>query len=87
MQTQIKLWGNSVAIRVTAKMLAQLNLEVSSVVNIEVIDGSLVITSAKTSQTGHGLPFTETDLLSGLNPHLAHADSLALPKESETGDF
>ena len=32
------------------------------------------------------LPFSEAALLSNLNPETAHADALALPSDSETGD-
>lgn len=85
MQSEIKRWGNSAAVRLTSKILAQANLEVSSPINIEVQDGKIVIEAARKVSRKVNLPFSEADLLKGLDAHGAHADELAQPSATEVG--
>lgn len=85
MQSEIKRWGNSAAVRLTSKILAQANLEVSSPINIEVQDGKIVIEAARKAPRKVNLPFSEADLLKGLDAHGAHADELAQPSATEVG--
>lgn len=85
MQSEIKRWGNSAAVRLTSKILAQANLEVSSPINIEVQDGKIVIEAARKASRKVNLPFSEADLLKGLDAHGAHADELAQPSATEVG--
>lgn len=83
MQSEIKKWGNSAAIRIPSKMLAQLQLDISSTVTIEVVDGKLEIVPTKLQRRHVKLPFSEADLLQGLDPQSAHADALAEPTHNE----
>ena len=85
MQNEIKRWGNSAAVRISSKILAQANFEVSSPINIEVRHGKIVIEPARKVPLKVKLPFSEADLLKGLDPHGAHADELAQPSDSEVG--
>ncbi|MBP4081295.1 hypothetical protein [Aeromonas sp. MrichA-1] len=83
MNTEIKLWGNSAAIRLSRKVLNKANLDVSSPISIDVVDGKIIIVAAKKAPRKIRLPFSEADLLMGLNAHVAHADEIALPLTSE----
>ena len=83
MQSEIKRWGNSAAVRLSSKVLAQSHLNISSPINIEVKEGKIIIESAQKPASRIRLPFSEKDLLRGLNAHTAHADELATPTDEE----
>jgi antitoxin MazE len=85
MQSQIKRWGNSAAVRLSSKIMAQAKLDVSSPITIDVKDGKIVIEPAENAPHKVNLPFSEADLLKGLDAHGAHADELAQPTSTETG--
>lgn len=85
MQSEIKRWGNSAAVRLSSKILAQAQLDVSSPVSINVKDGKIIITAIANAARRIKLPFSETDLLKDLDAHGAHADELAQPSASEMG--
>lgn len=85
MQTEIKRWGNSAAVRLPSKILAQANLDVSSPIRIGVKSGKIVIEAEPQTVRKVNLPFSEADLLRGLDSHRAHADELAEPSSSEVG--
>jgi len=79
MQSEIKRWGNSAAVRLSSKVLAQANLEVSSPIRIEVKAGKIMIEAVHKAPRKVNLPFSEADLLKGLDSHGAHADELVQP--------
>ena len=85
MQSQINKWGNSAAVRIPAKMLASMGLDVNSQVTIEIVDGKIVIEPVKALQKKLKLPFSEQALLQDLNAYTAHADEIAVPSGSELG--
>jgi len=88
MRSEIKRWGNSAAVRLPGKLLAQARLEVSSPVSMIVKGRKIIIESAAPPATRRlKLPFDESALLDGLTPETAHADAIALPLESETTDW
>lgn len=77
MRSEIKRWGNSAAVRIPSKFLHEAKLEVHSRVSMKVEDNKIVIEALQErSARGLALPFTEAQLLTGLNPHTAHADEL-----------
>ena len=43
METEIKRWGNSAAVRLPAKVLAKAGLEVDSSIEIEALEGEIII--------------------------------------------
>ena len=86
MQTEIKRWGNSAAVRLSREILAQARLDVSSPINIEVKAGKIIIESAEKTERKIHLPFSEAELLVGLDAHGAHADELAQPSTLEMGE-
>ena len=87
MLSEIKKWGNSAAIRLPSKVLAAAGLDTGVPITIEV-EGNKVIIEAVVGKPKKRLklPFTERQLLSGLNEHTAHADELADLGSIETGD-
>lgn len=85
MQSEIKRWGNSAAVRLSSKILAQAKMDVSSPISIDVKAGKIVIEATDRAPRKVNLPFSEADLLKGLDAHGAHADELAQPSASEMG--
>ena len=85
MQSEIKRWGNSAAVRIPSKILAQANLDVSSPISIEVKAGKIVIGADVNTKRKVNLPYSEAFLLEGLDAHSAHADELAQPSITELG--
>jgi antitoxin MazE len=76
MQSEIKQWGNSAAIRLPKTVLAQAGLDVASQVEIEVKEGQIMIQAVSKPTPVLALPYSEAELLLGLTPLTAHADEL-----------
>jgi len=85
MQSQIKRWGNSAAVRLTSQLLADAKLDIKSNIEISVVDGKIIIESIDHSTKY--LPFTEAELLKGLTPELAHADEIIQVTADEFGEI
>ena len=68
MQSEIKRWGNSAAVRLSSKILAQARLDVASPISIDVKAGKIIIEAARTTTRKVNLPFSEAELWSGLMP-------------------
>lgn len=85
MQSEIKRWGNSAAVRLSSKILAQAKLDMSSPISIEVKEGKIVIEALSTTNKKVKLPFSEAELLNGLDAFSAHADEIAEPSSGEMG--
>lgn len=85
MQSEIKRWGNSAAVRLPTRILAQAKLDISSPISIAVKAGRIVIEAVQEAPRKVKLPFSEADLLKGLDAHGAHADELAHPSANEMG--
>jgi len=86
-QSQIKKWGNSAAIRLPANLLNSAGLSIHSVVNIDVIDDQIVIKPSQDHQSRIRLPVTEAELLDNLDGYTAQADALADLLSSENEPF
>ena len=87
MRSEIKRWGNSAAVRLPSKILAEARLEISSPVSM-IVKGKKIIIEAEIERHSKRLklPFSEAELIRTMNPETAHADELALPSDSEIGD-
>jgi len=85
-QSEIKQWGNSAAVRLTSRILAQAHLSIASPIRIRVEEGRIVIEAAEKPSGRVKLPFSEADLITGLDAYTAHADELASPSGGELGD-
>jgi len=87
MQSEIKRWGNSAAVRLPTKLLAEACLDVSAPISLEVQDGKIVIEALpQATPPALKLPFSEAELLKGLTPETAHADELADVYGAEIGE-
>jgi len=67
MQTKIKRWGNSAAVRLPVKLLSAIQLQINSTISINVEDNRIIIEALpEQSEDRPGLPLSESDLLDGL---------------------
>ncbi len=84
METEVKRWGNSGAVRLPSKVLAAANLDISSSISVEVKGRKIIIEGIAEQKTKYfKLPFTEEQLLDGLTPETSHADELANISDKE----
>ena len=87
MQSEIKRWGNSAAIRLPRKILAAASLEIDSPITIAVKGTKIIIEPVRGEQKKRlKLPFSESMLVADLTPDAAHADELAMATSTELGD-
>ena len=82
--TEIKKWGNSLALRVSGPMATVPNFSAGDPVTVDVSERGLVVKPV--NRRGESLIYTESELLAGLTPETAHADELARLTDSEFGD-
>lgn len=80
----VQPWGNSLGIRITRPMSDLARLGKGDKVSIEITESGLVVTRKKATKHLR-LPYSETDLIAGLNPHKAHADELPSMLDHEVG--
>ncbi len=87
MLSDVKKWGNSAAVRLPSKVLAAAGLDVGAPISIEVVDNKVIIEPlADKTARRFKLPFSEAQLLSGLDEYTAHADELAELSSSELAE-
>ncbi len=84
-ESEIKKWGNSLALRITGAMADKHQFEEGCKVLVDVTEEGLLIKPAKRDRSIK-LPFSEDELLDGLTGQQAHADELAEPFQDEMGD-
>ncbi len=85
-ECEIKKWGNSLAIRITSAMAEMPHFEVGTKVIVDSNEDGLVIKRSSKPKRKLKLPYTEKDLLKGLDSYSAHADELAGLIDSEVCD-
>lgn len=76
LQAKIQKWGNSLGLRLTGPMRAVPDFRENMIVDVDVSEEGLTIVPADTANLTV-LPFTEGQLLSGLDSETSHADELA----------
>ncbi|HGG6071807.1 TPA: transcriptional regulator [Salmonella enterica subsp. diarizonae] len=76
-QAVLQKWGNSIALRLTGNLKTVPGFEAGDRVDIEINEAGLAIQKA----TGQHL--SESELLSGLSPYMAHADEITAPVSGE----
>ena len=79
---KIQKWGNGLALRVSGVMRDIPHFQDGTKVDIEVTEQGFSVVKAPPRKTLL-FPFSESELLSGLNSNSAHADLLAEPLKSE----
>ncbi len=85
-ECEIKKWGNSLAIRITSSMAEMPHFEVGTKVVVDSSEDGLVIKRSSKPKRKLKLPYSEKDLLKGLDSYSAHADELASLIGSEVCD-
>jgi antitoxin MazE len=75
-ETEIKQWGNSLALRISAAMAKEPRFTKGTKVIVDTSDGELKI-ELKEKNKLFSLPFSEAQLLIGLDEVNSHADELA----------
>jgi antitoxin MazE len=86
LETELKKWGNSLALRVTGVMAELPKLREGSKVIVEVSEEGFMVTPVKEEVLSPQLPYTEKELLADMTPHTSHADSLAIVSSKEYGE-
>ena len=84
-ETEIKKWGNSLALRVTGVMAALPRFQAGTKVIVDVTDKGFVVKPAVRKTERFRFPYTESEILAEITPEKAHADALAEPMASEFG--
>ena len=85
METEIKKWGNSLALRVTGAMAELPQLKPGTRVTVDVDSDGFVVKRAEGPLGTFRFPHSEAALLAGMTPENAHADLLAEPTGPEIG--
>ncbi len=85
-ETEIKKWGNSLALRVTGIMAALPQFKAGTKVVVDVTEEGMVVKPAIQEKGAFRFPYTENELLADITPERAHADALARPEGPEVGD-
>ena len=81
MKTQIRKIGNSLGSIIPAPLVRQLAWVEGAEIDVQVKDGAIVLTPLKPDSKQ--LPFSEAELLDGIEAFNAHADELATPLPTE----
>ncbi len=71
MRAQLKKWGNSLALRIPAGLLAELNLSENSTVDLRVEDGKIIITAMPKRKWKYSLE----ELLAGVSEENLHQET------------
>jgi len=82
----IQSWGNSLGLRITRALGAAAHLERGTQVTIAVVDGGLLVKPKLLSRKPVAFPYSEAELVLGLDPAKAHAEDLPAMLASERGD-
>ena len=85
-ETEIKKWGNSLALRVTGIMATLPQFKAGTKVTVDVTEEGMVVKPAVRGKNTLRFPYTEEELLAEITPEKAHADALAQPAGPEIGD-
>ena len=84
-ETEIKKWGNSLALRVTGLMAELPQFEPGTRVTVDIDSEGFVVRRAAGSFRSFRFPESESALHKGMTAEKAHADLLAVPSRRELG--
>ena len=84
-ETEIKKWGNSLALRVTDVMAELPQFKPGTRVTVDIDSEGFVVRRAAGSLRSFRFPESESTLLEGMTAENAHADLLAVPSHRELG--
>ena len=81
-QTKILKWGNSLGIRLSGPIKAIPQFKENMMVDVDITEEGIQV-RPKITKKRKKLPFSESDLLSGLTANKAHADAVASIRDKE----
>ncbi|MFZ4789530.1 MAG: hypothetical protein ACOYMW_01245 [Candidatus Competibacteraceae bacterium] len=81
----IQPWGNNMGLRITPAISKAAHLERGTVVTVAVVDGGLLVTPKPSLGKPFAFPYSEAELVQGLDPVKAHADELMNYRRSSVG--
>ncbi|MCS0431331.1 AbrB/MazE/SpoVT family DNA-binding domain-containing protein [Vibrio alginolyticus] len=84
MRTQVRKIGNSLGNIIPAAFIKQLGLAEGADIEVKADGGKIIIEPIKRPKKS--FPFSEKELLKGLDAHTAHADELAIVSGKELGE-
>ncbi|WP_394182667.1 AbrB/MazE/SpoVT family DNA-binding domain-containing protein [Marinomonas posidonica] len=79
---EVKKWGNSLALRINAVTAEALNLHQGSKVTYEILPDGLLIKPV-VDKSANAWPYSESELLAGIDKNNAHTDELAAFDDNE----
>ncbi len=85
-ESEIKKWGNSLALRISGVMAELPKFSDGTKVVIEVTEEGFSVKRTEKPKGKLKLPYSESALLSGMTPNKAHADELAILNQNELGE-
>ena len=80
-ETEIKKWGNSLALRVTGVMAEMPGFKEGAKVIVDVSTDGFEVKPVLKPGAKIKLPYSEQELLKNLTPETAHAEALAMPMD------
>lgn len=84
--SEIRQWGNGLAVRLNKTIIEAANLSKGSKIEIRVDEEGIHIRPAKEETKRLTLPFSEKDLIADLGPAEHHSELLTSPTPKELGD-
>ncbi|HHF2949012.1 TPA: AbrB/MazE/SpoVT family DNA-binding domain-containing protein [Vibrio alginolyticus] len=84
MRTQVRKIGNSLGNIIPAAFIKQLGLAEGADIEVKTDGGKIIIEPIK--RPNKSFPFSEKELLKGLDANTAHADELAIVSGKELGE-
>jgi antitoxin MazE len=85
-ETEVKKWGNSLALRITGIMAELPGFSEGTKLVVDVSEDGIVVKRLTRKQDNLRFPYSESDLLSDLTAESIHADELAQPSGIELGE-
>ena len=85
-ESEIKKWGNSLALRITGIMAYLPNFRDGTKVIVEISEEGIMVKPVRSTRKKLQLPYSEKELLADLCPETAHADELATSVATEMGE-
>ncbi|PLA74949.1 transcriptional regulator [Hydrogenovibrio sp. SC-1] len=82
---KIQKWGSGLGLKISGPMKDIPHFLENTPVTVEVFEDGFTIKKV-TPPIAINLPYSEEQLLEGLNPYNCHADLLATPLDSELGE-
>ena len=84
MRAQVRKIGNSLGSIIPAALIQQLHLKEGTEINVSAENGKIIIEPINAGKKR--FPFSEKELLIGLDAHSVHSDELAILSSNEIGE-